>query len=538
MLIHISGRPSRDFIFVLTPMNLKEKAGQQLMIGISGTTIDPETERQLQEIQPGFIILFARNISSAGQVKELIAGLKQTVSPPPLIAIDQEGGRVIRFVGEITVFPGNMALGAAASIDLAFKQGFASALQLKSLGIDINLAPVVDVLTEHYNPGITIRSFGDNPEQVTELAVAFARGTRMAGIAAVAKHFPGMGAARVDAHFDLPAVTLSEQEFEAVHRLPFRKVMENGISGIMSSHLNCPALDGNGNLPATFSAAIVADYIRRRCGYDGLIFSDDLEMGAIAKHFSIGESCLRAMRAGHDVLLICKDYGRQKAGLYALLDGYTRSDPAQEGLDESVGRISALRDFCSAPISAHEHFQDAVPEELAQAIARQAVTVIAAGTGPLPIDSAATDEIQLIIPDLSSTPVIEDGYEPSEHHPVIRACRECFPGSCSFHFFPLNPRPDDVERIAAAADRQSPCIVFLSDALGNRGQQNLIVKIRERCRQPIFVLLDNPFDYTLIAPGETCLTAYGMRKAQLLALVEVICGKAPAPGKLPFRIQP
>ena len=157
---------------------------------------------------------------------------------------------------------------------------------------------------------------------------------------------------------------------------------------------------------------------------------------------------------------------------------------------------------------------------------------------PLPIDSAATNEIQLIIPDLSSTPVIEDGYEPTEHHTIIRACRECFPGSCSFHFFPLNPRPDDVERIAAAANRQSPCIVFLSDALGNRGQQNLIVKIRERCRQPIFVLLDNPFDYTLIAPGETCLTAYGMRKAQLLALVQVICGKAPAPGKLPFRIQP
>jgi beta-N-acetylhexosaminidase len=519
-------------------MDLKEKVGQQLMIGISGTGIDPETERQLREIQPGFIILFARNISSAGQVKELIAGLKQQVSPSPLIAVDQEGGRVIRFARDITVFPGNMALGAADSPDLAFNQGFFSAMQLKALGIDVNLAPVVDVLAEHYNPGITIRSFGDDPEKVAELAVAFARGTRMAGMAAVAKHFPGMGAAQVDPHLDLPAVSLSEDAFEAVHRLPFRKLMADGINGIMSTHLCCPGLDGGGSIPATFSAAIVADYIRRRCGYDGLVFSDDLEMGAIARHFSIGESCLRAMRAGHDVLLICKDYGRQKAGFYALLDGYTRSEPAQEGLDESVRRISALRDFCSAPISAHEHFPDAAPEALAQSIAREAVTVIAAGTGPLPIDSEVTDEIQLIIPDLSSTPVLEDGYEPSERHPIIRACRECFPGRCSFHFFPLNPRPDDVERIAAAADRQCPCIIFLSDALGNRGQQNLIVKIRERRRQPIFVLLDNPFDYTLIAPGETCLTAYGLRKTQLLALVQVIFGKAPAPGKLPCRIQP
>lgn len=519
-------------------MNLKEKIGQQLMIGISSTGIDSATERHLQEIKPGFIILFARNIASAAQVKELLAALKQAFSPPPLIAIDQEGGRVIRFARDITAFPGNMALGAAGSADLAFSQGLASALQLKALGIDINLAPVVDVLTTHYNPGITTRSFGSDPEQVSELAVAFTRGTRMAGIAAVAKHFPGMGAAQIDAHLDLPTVALSEHEFESIHRLPFRRLMAIGISGIMSAHINCPELDGGGNEPATFSAAIVADYIRTRCRYDGLLFSDDLEMGAIAKHHTIGASCRRAREAGHDVLLICKDYEQQRMGLYSLLEAYSRSELDPHNLDASAGRIAALRNFYSMPSSPRHDLQAAAPDELAQEIARQAVTVISAGRTPLPIDSSACNEIHLIIPDLASTPVLEDGYALSGDHLIIRACRECFPGSCSFDFFPRNPAPDDVERSVTTANRHNPCIIFLSDALGNAGQQHLIAKIRERCRQPLFVLLDNPFDYRLLAPGETCVTAYGLRKAQILALAKVIFGKAPATGSLPFRTQP
>ncbi len=516
-------------------MDLKETVGQQLMIGISGAGIDSATEKQLRDIKPGFIILFARNMASAGQVQELTARLKQLISPPPLIAVDQEGGRVIRFAKDVTVFPGNMALGAARSVELAFHQGFTSALQLKALGIDINLAPVVDVLTSTDNPAITTRSFGDNPEKVAELARAFARGTRMAGVAAVAKHFPGMGAARLDPHLDLPAVTLAEDAFEAVHRLPFRTVMADGINGIMSTHLCCPGLDGDGTIPATFSAAIVADYIREQCGYEGLIFSDDLEMGAIARHHPIGDACLRALGAGHDVLLICQEYGHQKAGFQAMFDACERSADAQARLAASIGRIEALRQFCATPPPADRQRPAIVPGELAEMIAREAVTVITAGKGPLPVDAADTGEIHLVIPDLSWMPLLEDGYELSERHLIISACREYFPGRCTFQFFPLHPRPDEVERIAATAGEHGHCIVFLSGALGNRGQQDLIAHIRERCRHPLFVLLDNPFDHRLLAPDETCVTAYGFRKVQIRALAKVLFGKASAPGQLPVR---
>ncbi|MCK5257743.1 MAG: glycoside hydrolase family 3 protein, partial [Deltaproteobacteria bacterium] len=196
---------------------MKEKVGQRLMIGINGKTIDRETEELIQEIKPGSIILFSRNISSPEQVKRLITHIQNLLSSPPLIAIDQEGGRVIRFTKGLTVFPGNMALGAAGSPDLAFQQGLLSASQLKDIGIDINLAPVVDVITSHHNPGITIRSFGDDPKRVSDLACAFIEGTQKAGLVAVAKHFPGKGAAEVDAHFDLPTVSVLEKTFEKIH---------------------------------------------------------------------------------------------------------------------------------------------------------------------------------------------------------------------------------------------------------------------------------------------------------------------------------
>ena len=251
---------------------LKEQVGQRLMIGITGPHLDAETETHVKEIKPGSVILFKRNISSAQQVSELISRIKGILPSPPLIAIDQEGGRVIRFTSDITVFPGNMALGAAGSTALAYKQGLASASQLKAIGIDINLAPVVDVITTFHNPGITIRSFGDDHYKVADFAAALIGGTQQVGMAAVAKHFPGKGAAEVDAHFDLPTISIPKELFEEVHLYPFRQAIENDVQGIMTTHVHCPSLDSRGNHPATFSPYTVKDLLRTHYTFDGVIF--------------------------------------------------------------------------------------------------------------------------------------------------------------------------------------------------------------------------------------------------------------------------
>ena len=516
---------------------LKEKVGQRLMIGIKGTHLDTETKKHLQEIKPGSVILFKRNISSAQQVSDLISQIKDILSTPPLIAIDQEGGRVIRFTSDITVFPGNMALGATGSPDLAYKQGSASAFQLKAIGIDINLAPVVDVITTYHNPGITIRSFGDDHHKVAIFAGALIEGTQQVGIAAVAKHFPGKGAAEMDAHFDLPTIPISKELFEEVHFYPFRKAIEKGVQGIMTTHVHCPSLDSQGAHPATFSSSIVKEFLRTRYTFDGVIFSDDLEMGAIAKHYPIEDACRRATIAGHDMLLICSNYELQRKALKGLLKDYSSSRLSVEELDASVRRITTVRNFVSPKSSPGKAGHTPNPEDLSRQIAQEAITVISDPRNWIPVNTQKIEGVHLFIPDLSDTPALEEGYTLSEEHLLVKECKQCFPKKVTVTFFPLNPKSSETAQIVHPAGKQDTCILFVSNAQGNQGQKNLIKKVRQCYDNSIFVLLDNPFDCEYTDAQDTCLTSYGLRKRQLLSLVKIIFGKAEPQGKLPFRIK-
>jgi beta-N-acetylhexosaminidase len=520
-------------------MDTQEKVGQRLMIGIRGQTIDSETKEHLLAIKPGSIILFSRNISSAAQVKELISQINEFLPSPPLIAIDQEGGRVVRFTRDVTVFPGNMALGAADSSDLAYRQGLLSAYQLRKIGIHLNLAPVVDVITSHRNPGITTRSLGDDPGRVSELSVAWIRGTQEMGVAAVAKHFPGKGAAEVDAHRDLPTIPLPRKPFEEVHLFPFKQAIKNGVRGIMTSHVHCPGLDPGtereGLRPATFSRKIVNGILRAELGFNGVIFSDDLEMGAIVKHYPMAKACAEATLAGHDMLLVCNNYQYQRQGFEALVNAYERSELSLKELDASVKRILALKRFCSRkrPLSQQKISQD--PEDLAGQIARQSITVISDEKHLLPVDGRKAGDILLLIPDLSVIHPLEEGYEPTDEHVLIKECQSYWSGKLAFHFFRLNPSQKEIDQMVRAGHKHSLCIVFLSNAQGNEGQRLLIEKLSRGDHPLIFVLLDNPFDLEFIDPKCTCITSYGYRRVQLLALINVLFGKAEATGRLPFK---
>ena len=183
------------------------------------------------------------------------------------------------------------------------------------VGIDLVFAPVADVASEPANPIVGARSYGARVPAVSEFTTAFVRGCEAGGAVAVVKHFPGKGAAEVDAHYDLPTISISRKSFEEVHFLPFRHAEENGVQGIMSSHIYCPELDSRRNYPATFSSTIVKDFLRTTCKYRGVILSDDLEMGAIIKHHPIEDACVKAAAAGHDILLVCSNYQWQKKSL-------------------------------------------------------------------------------------------------------------------------------------------------------------------------------------------------------------------------------
>ena len=224
-------------------MTLEELVGEKLVIGIPGTGITPEIVRHFQELHAGGLILYRINFASPGQLQTLIADLEEALGRKLLVTVDHEGGRVIMFREGVTVFPDNLALGAAGNLDYARRQGAIEARELRRLGMDVNLAPVLDVLTAAYSPNIGIRSYGRDWRLAAQLGAARIAAMQAGGLSACAKHFPGKGHAPVDAHLGLPVIQSTWQEMEAVHLKPFAAALQAGVDVVMSSHPYYPKLD-------------------------------------------------------------------------------------------------------------------------------------------------------------------------------------------------------------------------------------------------------------------------------------------------------
>ena len=303
-------------------MKLAELVGERLVIGIPGTRITPEIVRHFQELHAGGLILYRINFESPLQIKKLIADLEEALGRRLLVTVDHEGGRVIMFRDGVTVFPDNLAVGTAGKIDYARQQGEIEAKELRRLGMDVNLGPVLDVLTEAYSPNIGIRSYGQDWRLVAEMGAARLAAMQQGGLSACAKHFPGKGHAPVDAHLGLPVIPSTWQEMEAVHLKPFVQAIQTGVDLVMSSHPYYPKLDPDPQKIATFSRRIIYDYLRGELNFPGVIASDDLEMGAIKAICPIGEAGVLAAAAGHDLLLVCHDLKAQKEVYDKLLEAY------------------------------------------------------------------------------------------------------------------------------------------------------------------------------------------------------------------------
>jgi beta-N-acetylhexosaminidase len=442
---------------------------------------------------------------------------------------------VVRFFKELTVFPGNMALGATRSEDMAFRQGFLSARQLKSLGIDINLAPVLDVITTYHNPGITIRSFGEDPELIASLGAAMIQGTQSAGVAACAKHFPGKGAALVDAHYDLPTVSLPQDVLEGIHLSPFARAIEKGLKAVMSTHVIYPCLhDG---VPATLSQAVIQGILREQLGFEGVIFSDDFEMGAIQKHYPIEEASVQASKSGHDQILVCSDYASQLKAWQSMIEAYREGLLARDDLEASLERINALRKFCHEPSRQPESTGPMTKEadHLAEEIAERSLVVFQDPKGLIPVKGG--DTLSLIVPDLSHLASIEDGFPPNEENTIASGADRAFPGSVEVAFVPLQPEAEDIGRSVKRAQASDLTVAFIFDAQGTAGQKQLMEELQRSKRNLIFVLLRNPFDIEFASPEHSYITTFGYRKVQIGALMRVLFEAHAAHGAVPFSLQ-
>jgi beta-N-acetylhexosaminidase len=319
----------------------RRPAGQLFMVGIPGPTLDAGSEAFLREYTPGGVVLFKRNAKTAAQIRRLTAAVRTIgAGPRPLIAIDHEGGRVDRLPRPFTHFPAAARVAAAGGAGAARHVGRAMGRELAAVGIDLDFAPVLDVATHPRNQVIGDRAFADSPGLVARCGVAFAAGLREAGIVPCGKHFPGHGGTAGDSHLVLPRDRRARRELLATNLPPFTRAMRAGIPALMTSHVVYPALDTR---PATLSRAICHDLLRRRLGFTGVLFSDDLEMQAVARRRQPERTAVAALTAGCDMLLVCASLDLAARSIEAVARALVRGRLAPPVAMRSLARIEGLR---------------------------------------------------------------------------------------------------------------------------------------------------------------------------------------------------
>lgn len=500
--------------------------GERLVIGLPGPTLREEDVALFRDTRAGGLILYRRNFEDPDQLAALVDGLEGALGRRLLVATDHEGGRVIMLGGGTTIFPDSLAVGRLGDAAIARRQGLIEARELRRLGVDVNLAPVLDVLTGAYSPNIGIRAYGADPALVGRLGAARVVGMAEGGLGACAKHFPGKGHAPVDAHLSLPRIPSTWAEMHATHLPPFMEAIAAGVECVMTSHPVYPNLDPSG-VPATFSRLIVHDYLRGQLGFRGVVVSDDLEMGAVRETCPIGEAAVRAADAGHDLLLVCHTEAAQREAARALADAHRRGALPRRDLEQAVDRVRRLRARRPERRSGDAPGPEPGGAALAAEIAAAAVTVVRPGTPALA--HALRGRVTAIVPrlsDLAPRITIELEFREEGIH-VERALRDAGLAADSV-VVGVEPTAAEIATAAARAAGADATVLFLFDAHLYPSNRALLAAVQGRARALAVVLLRDPWDAELLGPGVMGITAYGFRRCQLDAVTARL-GR-PAPG--------
>src|SRR5436853_5374213 len=340
----------------------EEQIGQFFFIGLPGTTIDQEARELLNEIKPGGVILFGRNVESAQQVRQLLDECREMLPTPLLCGIDQEGGLVDRLREIFPPMPSARALRKHGDLAGVRTLGKITGEVLRILGLDINFAPVMSIMTQERSlltNGLYSRSFGSSPGEVLGYTTVYMRGLQGTGCLGCLKHFPGIGAGAVDSHIEMPMVPLSRDDLLAQDLAPYIELFQRAddrVRVVMVSHGGFPNIDikkgTTGGLvePASISPTIVSHLLRKEMGYKHLVITDDLEMGAIAKQYEIEDAVVRAFNAGEDMLLICATPETIRRGYRSLLAAARAGQITEKRINASLKRIAATKALAQPPL--------------------------------------------------------------------------------------------------------------------------------------------------------------------------------------------
>jgi beta-N-acetylhexosaminidase len=500
------------------------------MCGFHGLEPTNDIMDLIKEYGVGGIIYFRRNLLDADQVEVLSSKLQEASAVPLFIAIDQEGGMVVRLEEGVTVMPGAMAQGAANNTQLTFEAAKWSGVELRESGINMNFAPCLDVNNNPHNPVIGVRSYGEDPALAAKLGTAAIRGYREGGVIAVAKHFPGHGDTASDSHHELPSVPHDVDRLNAVELVPFRRAIEQGVDAIMTAHVVFPAFEPD-DVPATLSQRILTDLLRHQLGFEGVIVTDCLEMNAISEMFGVARGAVEAIKAGADLVLVSHRIDRQKAALEAVMEAVMTGEIPEIRIVEAAKRIWNLKQsrglFQSSIPTANPIRASEVQRELCEA----SVTVVK-GEAALPLSKegktvvvwtearVGTEVVEVISQKWTlGAALSQTGFDIEE----VRIA--------------INPTKEDAASVREAA-KSCKTLVFTSyDAGFSAGQTELIRELSDnQSYKFVWVSMRTPYDLQVAPEAPIYLCTYENKPAMMTALAGVLSGKLPVRAKLPVTI--
>lgn len=501
-------------------LSLERLAAGLLIVGFPSTSVSFETAELIAAGVRNFI-LFARNTGTPAQVRALTRQLQSLTDGRAIIAIDHEGGRVNRLREAATSWPSPMAWAATDDLALARNASGVAARELSSLGINLNFAPVADVLGDCRNPVLGTRCFSDDAAVAAAFTAACIDGYHDASVGTAAKHFPGHGATPVDSHLDLPTVERSLDGLRKCDLAPFAAAIQSGTDCLMLSHVWYSALDPQPT-PATMSRAVVA-LARDEMSYDGVIVTDCLEMGAIQTRMTTGEAVLRAILAGSDLVMVSHSIDRQWEALHALVDATSRGDLPRGRLIEANRRSERLRRRLLGEPTPVTHDG----ESMAREIARSATTLVRDRDGFLPLRLGEAEVLGVVT--FGSTKA--EGIEGSvPRGPMAEAAAANYAKL-------IEVRADgSVGTAASVVDQLQPAetvLVGTAFAIAHARQAGVVCALLEAGKKVIVVATHDPFDLLAFPQAPCYLASYGDTKPSIDAALDVVFGRHQPRGKLP-----
>jgi beta-N-acetylhexosaminidase len=524
-------------------------AGVRFLRSFDGLQPDDDILEAIREGRASGVTLFrARNVASPEQVRTLCAALqaaRPAGDPPLVIGFDQEGGQLQAVGDGATAWPGNLALGATGSDELARRAGRAIGAEVAAMGGTLVYAPVCDVLHRSSATPLGTRPFGDEPAPVSRLAAAMTAGIQETGVAATLKHFPGHGSARGDSHAEMPVIRYGLDELRRADLPPFRAGIEAGALAVLPGHLAVPALTEGVRIPATVARAILEGLLREEMGFRGVTVSDALDMAGANYGDSLGGMVGAAADAGMDLLLLNHPVEVEEAAFESLRSAIESGVLDRSRLEESRARILRLRSHLGElvqpsldVVGCSEH------RRLAREIADASVTLVRDPDRVLPLRLSVGDRVAVVAP----VPVDLTPAETSSYLQLGLATALSERGLEVDEFTtPLDPTAADVSALTAATVGHLITIVCTFDAVSFSGQVALVSSLtgsgiagtvgEAHGRRVVAVALRSPYDVAVFPPEATAACTYGIQPPQIDALADALVGRIPFSGRLPVNLE-